>query len=265
MSQKEQVYDKVICPICDGTEVIKLDGQKKDDNDKGVVKCVSCGLGIELSLRLNNADYSKTFYDQTRGVGNGTWARFHHDSFVASERLKQLKTALPKDPGVWLDVGCSNGATISYLRRQGWTVAGVEADPAFCQEVTSMVGAPIMPYRDWLASSLSLKARPSDGFTVISFFDVLEHVIDPVAAIQAAVQSCSSNGGLIVVEAPDFGSCPDIYSWKHRRLHEGMTEHIWHFTKSSLEILFRRHVKGAKLINEFKPSESRIQLAFEIE
>lgn len=250
-------FDLLHCPVCDGPPV----DPAVLDTAPLAVRCSGCGLGIEADLRLSPTAYARAEYDRHRNAGQGgnRWARFHHDSAVAACRFDQLAGVLPDRPGrVWVDVGCGAGAHLAAARRRGWTAAGVEADPDTAAEVTAVLGVPVFPYGAWVTTAA---AGPA-AVDVVSFFDSLEHLLDPVGALVAAAAAVRP-GGLVVVEAPDLAAVrpADFPRWKHRRNAE-FTEHVWHFSVDTVAAAVRRYLPGFEPVHAAAPVRDRFQVAY---
>lgn len=257
--------DLITCPVCESeTEFEPLAG-----GPHRAVRCRSCSLGIELSLSRNPAGaYARPVYDLARNdkAGLSRWARFHHDSAVAQLRLAQLSPVLPRpQPGaarpVWVDVGCGNGAHLAAARRRGWAVVGVEADAEAARELSELLAVPALAYGQWAATANN--APPAAD--AVSFFDVLEHLLDPVGTLQLAARSLRP-GGVLVVEAPDLDSTtPEDFAagkWRHRRVTTDFTEHVWHFSRRSLATLAARHLPGLEEVRSASPVPTKLQLAW---
>lgn len=246
------------CPVCSNrTDFITIAGPPGADME--AIRCGQCGLGIETWLRLDPKAYSSETYDAVRnhGAGGDRWAKFHHDSAVASIRIEQLKDAisgyLPE--AVWVDVGCGNGAMPAELRRRGWSVVGVEPDEDTCRSLGNLLGIQALPYASWLAvSTMSPQAA-----TVVSFFDSLEHMLDPVGTLIVASKSVVP-GGVIIIELPDLDvGVDDFRNWKHRRISESFTEHIWHFCEGTLFRLVRDRLHDFDILRVSRPVKGRLQ------
>ena len=99
--------------------------------------------------------------------------------------------------GRLLDVGCASGSFLDEVRRQGsWEPFGVEpvaAPAAFARERLGL---------NVFTGTLEAARFPSNGFDVITFWDVLEHVEDPNGSLQEAVRILKP-GGYLVVQVPN--------------------------------------------------------------
>lgn len=257
-------HTRVICPVCDGTDFTVL------DTAPAASRCQFCGLGIEHTLAARPLSfYERGAYDATRdhGAGSDRWTRFHHDSAVAADRMGQLEKVLPATQnakGLWVDVGCSNGAVLVAARKRGWQVVGTEFDRATADEVSRVLGFLVLEAAQWYAAA---NAPGNAGkANVVSLFDVLEHVLDPVGLLQAAVASLAADG-IVVIEVPDFGTVaenPEAFvKWHHRRVKPGeAAEHQWHFTADALDTLRTRRLTGVAAVRTTRPVAGKLQVVW---
>lgn len=252
-------FPLVVCPVCESTTFGKL------SESPPAFRCDECGLGIEASVSSNPVgDYASEAYDAARngGTGSDRFARFHHDCAVAVHRMRQMKdplAAVPDAARLWLDVGANNGAVLAVARRRGWEVRAVEADPRACADLTTLFGIPAVTYGLWCA-----EGGPDAGVVrpgVVSFFDTLEHMLDPTAALSVASADLEV-GGLLIIEAPDLDSAKNFDNWKHRRVRPDFTEHQYHFNEKSLEIAVARYCLSMSLVHVARPVVGKIQMVW---
>ena len=93
-----------------------------------------------------------------------------------------------------LDVGCARGDFLDQMRRRGWIVAGVEPTDWLADEAAAR-GLPIWP------TTLADAGIPSEAFDVVTMWDVLEHLPDPLAGLARAGKALRP-GGRILVNTP---------------------------------------------------------------
>ncbi len=124
-----------------------------------------------------------------------------------------------------LEVGCSSGALTQRIQALGCTVVGIESRPdaaetakAYCEQV--LVG-------DVERMPLDL---PAESVDVILLLDVLEHLVDPVAAIRRLLPFLRPSGRILV-------ALPNVAHWSIRgQLLRGR------FTYTDSGILDRTHL-----------------------
>ena len=97
-----------------------------------------------------------------------------------------------------LEVGCSSGYLGASLVARGHKVVGVEPDPGAAAAATRVLS------EVWTGGLDDyLDANPDARFDVLIFGDVLEHMVDPAAALQRALRHLSP-GGCVVVSLPNM-------------------------------------------------------------
>jgi SAM-dependent methyltransferase len=112
----------------------------------------------------------------------------------ARERLDRIDAA----PGRILDVGCAHGFFLDEARQRGWRTSGVE--------ISSYAGAIARGRGHEVFETLDAALEKGPGrLDVLSFFQVLEHLPDPGAALRAA-SALLRPGGLLIVETWDLSS-----------------------------------------------------------
>jgi SAM-dependent methyltransferase len=110
-------------------------------------------------------------------------------------RLRVLRAA--GACGRLLDVGAASGAFLEEARGAGFEVAGVEPSPGMASHAAAR------GLRVW-AAPIEAADVPRGSFDVVTCFDVLEHVVDPVAALRR-FRDWLAPGGRVALCVPDFG------------------------------------------------------------
>lgn len=241
----------ITCPTCETDDFDVLSASTTFP----AVRCRSCGLGIERYVRLDPSQYDATVYEGARDGGAGTAAetRWHHDVAVATKRIKQLADVLPDKAttyDTWVDVGCGAGAVPVVAERHGYHAVGVEVDPA---TVTAPVHA--VSWKSWLRDGTGSGYTPPGSMRVLSAFDVIEHMLDPTALIRSA----ASRTAILVIEVPDLDKAGDFTTWKHRRVRESFTEHVYHFSTDSLKKMVARYAPSMTFIRSNEPVPGKLQ------
>lgn len=223
------------------------------------LRCRGCGLGIESYVRVQQGAYDPDRYAGARDQGAGREAslRWHHDTAVARDRLAQLSGVIPKPgptlgPVEWVDVGCGAGALLNVAAVAGYATMGVDVRPS-----RDAVAHRVLGSSEWL-QPYGRDPHPA----VVSMFDSLEHVTDPALYVHAAARGTEAKGSALVVEAPDLDAADDFTVWKHRRISEQFTEHIWHFSERSLRALVARYAPDLTHTRTARPVAGRVQMVW---
>ena len=95
-----------------------------------------------------------------------------------------------------LDVGCARGHLGASLLGAGWSVTGIEPDPADAAVARNAGLEVVVGPAEEVFSSLA------NRHDVVVFADVLEHMVDPVAALSAAIPLLEP-GGRIIISIPN--------------------------------------------------------------
>jgi SAM-dependent methyltransferase len=136
-------------------------------------------------------------------------------------------------PGRLLDVGCGDGAFLSRAEHRGWTVAGLETSPEAAARARASTRGTI------IVAPLEQATLP-DGLDVVTFWDCLEHLADPFAALQR-VAARLRPGGLLAITMPNAaGAESRLWGPRWPYLDLARYGHLHHFTPRSLRRLLER-------------------------
>ena len=97
--------------------------------------------------------------------------------------------------GRLLDVGCGNGAFLLTMRGLGWQVEGVEPDPAAASQAQA-AGLAVQ------VAMLDDAVLPPASFDAITLSHVIEHLLDPAAALERLGRALKP-GGVLVSLSPN--------------------------------------------------------------
>lgn len=179
-------------------------------NGVSTIKCEACGI-VRQQLRMTEkelgewyrTEYFKRIYTHTPT----------HDYEVANTRLDAYRIT----PGVkLLDVGCGNGSFVLAARDRSIDAWG--------QDLTQDVSPGVA---DWVyTGSLESIAFPTEEFDVVVMHDVLEHLVDPKAAL-LEIKRILKRPGKFILDFPRFWHESGVHHWK-------WPEHLWMFNEEQL-------------------------------
>ena len=216
------------CPVCDGRLTVMV----VEHNGLQVVRCLTCGhqfVSPTPSEAALAAIYDQSYYRGThRSVGfsdyNGLAGARERMFSRHLHRLKRHTAA-----GRLLDVGCATGDFIKVAQQHGWEAIGVDPSPAREQA---------------LAAGLRIVGRTIDdadvgaqGIHLITFWDVLEHLPEPVRALRRAAGLLGPDG-VVAATVPNAGSALARISGRRWFGYKTAGEHLQFFTPSTIRRAF---------------------------
>lgn len=244
------MLENVRCNLCgsDDTEPVA------EVDSFHIVRCRQCGL-IYVNPRYREDVleqlYTAEYYDHD-GIKNGQ-AFFGYDDYIADEeniritfakRLKTIERFVHK--GKLLDIGCATGFFLDLARTRGWEVVGSEVSAFAAQYARDRFGLDVHigPLKD-----LHFDA---ETFDVVTMWDVIEHVADPLGDLQE-VWRILRKDGLLSLITPDCGSPIARLLGKRWEEMRRVREHIYFFSKRTMtEMLHRTGFEVLKIENADK-------------
>lgn len=109
------------------------------------------------------------------------------------------------DPERLLDIGCSNGAFVYAALHCGWDAYGIELNRESVQFARKH-GLKVY------IGEISEQSFPSDYFSAITLWQVIEHLSNPRAVLREVVRILKP-GGVLAISTPNIGSI----GWKQLR------------------------------------------------
>lgn len=243
----EGALEPVACGLC-GADDAAL---KFEDAPFSVVTCRRCGLTY-VTPRLAAPDLIEHVYDEGYWTSSAAKTRGYTD-YRADARLylatyRRRMAVVERHfarPGRVLDVGCAAGYFLAVMQERGWDVLGLEPSEAIRAVARERLGADAV--RGGLLDDPGLAPA---SFDLVTLWDVLEHIPDPVAAL-ARARELLRPGGKLLVETQNVDSLAARVLGK-RWQHYKHAEHIYHFNRATL---------GRALADAgFRPLESRAAL-----
>lgn len=166
---------------------------------------------------------------------SGKWADYfdREPAEVWHERIALLDRLAP-ERGRLLDVGCGAGHFLEAALEAGWTAVGTElALPPLSDAHRRAPDAR-------LAVAELDALRPAPDYDAVTFWDVLEHVPDPLTFLIEARRRLRP-GGVVAATMPNaHGTTAWLHGgrWKYYDLAE--YGHLFHLSRRGLSTLFER-------------------------
>ncbi len=195
-----------------------------------VVECSQCGL-----IRLDPPPapdelagfYPQTYWWQADQSANSRLAELYRQ-FVLSDHVRFALGAI-SDSGPALDIGCGGGSFLHALGARGISGAGADTSRKAAQVCWRQYGIPAvnaaLPY---------LPFKPH-SFQTITMFHVLEHLYDPMIALEA-IWDLLPPGGRLVLQVPN-AACWQVLLLGDRWSGFDVPRHLINFRDEDLEDL----------------------------
>jgi 2-polyprenyl-3-methyl-5-hydroxy-6-metoxy-1,4-benzoquinol methylase len=220
-----------LCPVC-GTQT----RARIDLGDYRLHACGGCGSWSSDALaRGARTSFEPEAYFSNAAADHARW----------SELLARVSRG-GAPPGSILDVGCGRGDFLRFAaeRLPQARRAGIELDSARAAEARAADPAAQIETGD---AATALRGIPGN-FTLVTLWDVFEHLEDPGAVLRDLAERLAPGGALFVQTIHEHSIVPALGRWAYawsagrvrgpaRRTHEA--HHLVFFSRRGLEGLAR--------------------------
>jgi 2-polyprenyl-3-methyl-5-hydroxy-6-metoxy-1,4-benzoquinol methylase len=134
-------------------------------------------------------------------------------------------------PGRLLDVGCGLGYFLARASHAGWDVRGCDTSPAWVNATNERVGRPVASLGE-----VDGVIERDERFDVITVWDVIEHVYEPVPFLRSLAAHMNAHGR-IFIRTPNVAYVLPVYSLRRLLGHDvelGPTNHVVYFNASTM-------------------------------
>lgn len=224
------------CPVCEGTSFSDhsvVNDHMVSQEDFTIVACDSCGF---LATSPRPADdqlgkyYESEDYISHSNTKKSLFSRLYQVVRNKAVRDKRGWVEQYVKSGKMLDMGCGTGHFLNECRNHGWETVGVE--PSEIARANAKTEHNIEPLP-------SIDEVKESGFNVITMWHVLEHLPDLNRHLNK-FNGLLEKDGYLYVAVPNHES----YDAKHYGVHWAAWDvpiHLWHFSKSSIDSLAKKH------------------------
>lgn len=224
------------CPLCgEDREAVLFDTRDYNQGFAGsfrFVRCRSCDLIYQNPCARGAA--LMALYPRTY-VTPALYSRRALEQRIAlpvhGVRARKIEQYL--QGGAFFEIGCGGGLFAKFMERRGWSVSGIDASLENVDYARRRLGLLGIEHAQWPPES----GLPQ-GADVVAMIHLLEHLHDPVQALQAA-RRMIRRGGLLVVETPNTESWP-FRLFGRRAFMVEAPRHLSLFSSSTLDECARR-------------------------
>lgn len=177
--------------------------QRRDRLGEGVfayLRCARCGL-VRLEPQPTAAEMVRYYPQEYECFQEKTenWLFRRGRRRMWAGRLQAIRRYFPH-PGRVLDIGCAHGEFLEIMQQQGWEISGIEPHPPAAARAQARLGAAVV-------QTAALEEADLDGpYDLVTLWDVLEHLPDPVAALERLAGALRPGGYLAL-------GIPNLESW----------------------------------------------------
>jgi ADP-heptose:LPS heptosyltransferase/SAM-dependent methyltransferase len=210
------------CPVCEFSGNIPL---FEVINSSRVFECPSCGVQFTYPMKIMDYEgaYKKDYQDLLSFGSSLAYESYQNVEDEATEiekwsRVPRFNVLLPilsqLPKGRLLDVGCSTGFFMLIARRLGFDVYGMEASEKAVEIAKSKFNLNVV-------RALNFEELPQDfkePYKVVTAFEVLEHVHEPMKFLKD-IYSLLENDGFLIL------SCPPFYKFENTA--KGYRKYKW--------------------------------------
>jgi SAM-dependent methyltransferase len=191
-----------------------------------IVRCPRCG-----HMQLDPMPHAE--------VLEGAYADAASDAYIVEEAgqretarraLERIEAHAPAR-GALLDLGCWVGFLLAEARERGWRTVGVEPSEFASVYARRRLGLEVIT-GDLLGTALR-----ASSFDAVVMADVIEHLVDPAAALRR-VRTLSAPAAVLWLALPDAGS--RVARTMGRRWWSVLPTHVQYFTRRSIATLLHR-------------------------
>ncbi|RIK43879.1 MAG: hypothetical protein DCC55_04265 [Chloroflexi bacterium] len=232
----------VNCNLCGAQDasVVYPEVRRIDTVGTQVVQCNGCGL-VYLNPRLKrladnftlNEAYLRQFYlplYQNVGLLGPDGALEAEKIYQIYQRyLSQMRSY--RQTNRVLDVGCAIGLFLVATNADGWESYGVDPSEPLSTYGREKYGVEIYH------SELSQMAFPRRHFDVVTLWNVIEHLLDPMAVLRE-VHRVLRPGGLLILQMPNWDDIAREFLGPQWDMF--VTDHFYYFTHATTRQMLAR-------------------------
>jgi len=212
--------------------------------DNKIVKC-ECGfIYSSLETRENVLEAYENDYWTSYQLNQGEksiFDRIEEFEFISRERLDFIKEF--KSEGRLLDVGCSMGFLVNEANKKGYDSVGIEVNNPCIVEGKKL-------YEGIKLYLTDLENYKDEKFDVITSFNVIEHLDNPINFLHECKKRLSDDGIIVI-------GTHDIESETHKKLKSDWKQitvdgdHLYYFSIDTMKRL--ADMCGLETVHSHKP------------
>lgn len=208
-------------------EIIKFDKEKVFKDYEGITigQCQNCNV-------LKTFYQKKILKDKHASRPNIILEKKEIFYPIYCEIIKRIKKYQSK--GSVLDVGCSAGVLLTFLRKEGFSISGIEPNYK-----AYLMAKKIHNQKIHHGTLSTFYRKNKKKYDVIIYNHVLEHISDIEKEFNL-IKKAIKKQGIFVLGTPNYDNF--IFHLRKKFWESLMPkEHIWHFSKRNLIFLLKKN------------------------
>lgn len=182
-----------ICPVCQEKADFKfIQDYKNKDGEWSLYECLKCHVQFWQPFKNPGSEWYESCAGYVvQNIEKPKLSRSYHKKFLNILKNFSENTKI-------LDLGCGRGEFLAELKKRGCEIWGVDFDEKAIEVAKNYYGLKnvyAMSFEDFF------KLQNLPKFDVITFFEVIEHIDNPLEFIRNAVKLLKSDG-MIVLSTP---------------------------------------------------------------
>lgn len=227
------MQDNQCCPICGSINIKRVSIE--------TAGCKDCGLQFITGLKSEayyNQIYNRKYFNGD--VYNNYLEEEEYRCRIFRSKIKLIRQYLPDD-GTVLDVGCGMGFFLKEMQSKGYEVRGLDISDYAAGIASDKLNTGIV------STNLLNASFIPEQFSIVTFWDVLEHINNPVESLKEVSRIIKQDGVLIIETL-------NISSLTARILKEKWPlyfppYHLYYYNKKSISGLLEK--TGFTIVNSY--------------
>ncbi len=225
------------CKLCGNTDIeIAYKGQIRDgglncytNNEIEMYKCRRCGVIWHEPIHNSETYYESEEYRKSVDLSAETQNYYRLHDKECLDKFQYTGTDIFRDKVV-ADIGCGGGSFLDFLSGVAKTVIAIEPSEIFRKALREK------NYTTY-AYAKDAEREYAEKVDVVTSFDVIEHVTDPLEFLQDIHTLLCDNGKAIVGTPTDAPVMRELLGEVYEKKVLFTAQHIWIFSEKSLKDL----------------------------
>lgn len=232
--------EHVRCQLCDSDAAAALfmtrDRNWRLPGEFTLVRCRNCGfvyINPRPTVEEIGGFYPETYSSNDSETCGLAGFKIHGVHWEKTMELRAQQLLRFKSGGRLLDVGCSTGLFLVYMRSRGWDVRGVEPRADAVRAAREKFGL------DVVAGYIEDAPFAPDSFDAITLNHVFEHVHDPRGLLKS-IKKLLAPGGAVMIDVPNFAGL-EARIFGERWIAIDAPRHLYQFTPRTLRAILEKN------------------------